>query len=427
MPMIANKNEDAYSTLMKFDRETDRALTVEEAEQLPLPLDLFEPNRALRSEYNIGKYAGIIFTSPYAKDVKETRKHSWEVTNGEEKVNASLTVTPLSGQKTPTTTTLRVYLALLEIWNMVGRPESGEIQFSARQLCQVIGWKWSGKDSANRISEHLSILAGTKLNWALAYKNKNKETEKMRSGMHILQSDDYRERAQLFKEEKFTAVQRVRFNSDLIENILAGHVRPVNHDEIRKIANDTIANLYMRLDAYLYKKPKWERRSLELLTEELGLIGDRYQKRFIRHAKLKEFVEALNGAKMMTGTLKLSIAETADGKDWKLVARKIMPKKALNKPPRVKKINSTEDATFMMEDIVATLAKHPRAGKPNRGFILFLCEVYPRTLMDNALALAKADFKDSAISLTAVFISEVRRLVIEHPKYEWYKEYEGTK
>ena len=35
-------------------------------EQLPLPLEIFTPNDVVRPEYNIGKFAGIIFMSPYA-------------------------------------------------------------------------------------------------------------------------------------------------------------------------------------------------------------------------------------------------------------------------------------------------------------------------------------------------------------------------
>ena len=94
------------------------------------------------------------------QNVKEVRTYSWQVVNGDQSLDASLTVTPLVGLKTPTTTTPRVYLALIQVWEHMGQPEDGIVQFSARQLAAVIGWRWAGADTANRIYDHLKVLSG---------------------------------------------------------------------------------------------------------------------------------------------------------------------------------------------------------------------------------------------------------------------------
>lgn len=406
---------------MEFKRSSPaNALTEVEAEQLPLPLDLFEPSREVRPEYNIGKFAGVIFVSPYAKSVRETRFYSWRIREGNEQLDASLTVTPLQGHKTPTTTTLRVYLALIQVWEHQGKPETGVIQFSARQLAAVIGWRWGGAETAERLFEHLKVLSGTSLSWVLAYQRADGGLDQLYSDMSILSSADYLKRSSLFQPQKFSAVQRIRFNPDLVENMLKGHVRPLNYEAFRQIANDTTANLYTRIDLYLAKKRKWERRSLPLLRDELGLGGKRYDHRFNRHAKLKEFVRELNGVELLNGKLELTIADTADGEDYKLVARKlprIQPKPRLLKP-----VNDIEKARYLAEYVCEEIRRQPKGGSPKQGYIEFLCRLYPENLIRDALGLAKADYRDTVKkTLTHVFVSEVRRLVYER-HLRWYSE-----
>lgn len=404
---------------MKFEKTTAGELTPTEAEQLPLPLDLFEPNREVRPEYNIGKFAGVIFMSPYAKNTRDTRTYSWQVADGQQQLDASLTVTPLQGQKTPTTTTLRVYLALIQIWEHQGRNEEGIVQFSARQLASVIGWRWGGAETANRLYEHLKVLSGTSLSWVLAYQNQDGQVDELVSDMSILSSADYRKRNTLFEPQKFTTVQRIRFNPDLVENMLAGHVRPLNYEAFRQIANDTTANLYTRLDLYLAKKPKWERRALGLLHDDLGLGGARYKQRSIRHAKLKEFVRDLDGVELFNGKLALAIERTADGEDYKLVARKVP--RVRPKPKFIKPINDKDFAGDLADQVIDEIKRQPRAGHPKRGFIVLLCELYPEPVIREALSLAKADYSGKVKkSLTHVFVAEVKRGA-EAKGFKWYK------
>lgn len=404
---------------MDFKRpEPERALTEADAEQLPLPLDLFEPSREVRPEYNIGKFAGVIFMSPYAKNVRDTRSYSWQIQEGGEHLDASLTVTPLQGYKTPTTTTLRVYLALMQVWEHQGKPEDGVVQFSARLLAGVIGWRWGGSETAERIYEHLRVLSGTSLSWVLAYQRPSGEVDQLYSDMSILASADYLKRGSLFEPQKFCAVQRIRFNPDLVDNMLKGHVRPLNYETFRRIANDTTANLYTRIDLYLAKKRKWERRALPLLQDELGLEGKRYEKGFNRHAKLKEFVRDLDGVELLNGKLELTIERTVAGDDYKLVARKIpriAPKSRLMRP-----VNDHEKARYLAEFVCEEIRRQPKGGSPKEGYIEFLCALYPETLIRDALGLAKADYQGNVKkTLTHVFVGEIKRLVKER-RLRWY-------
>lgn len=403
-----NEIEDTFNLL-----ETDSANQIS--------IDLFEPTKEIRPEYNIGKFAGKIFASPYAKNIEEIRKYQWQVVDGDSSLDASLTITPLSGQKTPTTTSLRVFLALLQIWEHIGFPEDGIVRFSARQICDVIGWSWAGTDTANRIYEHLKILSGTSISWVLAYQSKDGELNKLYTDMSILSSASYRQRGSLFEPEKFSIVQKIRLNPDLVDNMLAGHVRPMNYEAFKKIGNDTTAILYTCLDLYLHKKPKWERRSKALLSDDLGLAGKRYEKRFNRHAKLKEFVRELDGIELFSGTLRLAIEQTADEQDWKLVARK--EKSALPKQKRtvLKSVASDEEAELIADELIEMILRQPRSGKPNPAVIKFLCKLYPQALLRNALSIAKADYQGKIKkTLTHVFVAEIKRAVQESPALQWY-------
>ena len=64
-----------------------------------------------------------------------------------------------------------LYLALLQVWQHNGQPVDGVVEFSSRQLAEVIGWKWAGTDTANRIAEHIGVLQSTGISWLWAYKN----------------------------------------------------------------------------------------------------------------------------------------------------------------------------------------------------------------------------------------------------------------
>lgn len=394
--------------------------SVVDIEQLPLQLSIFEPEPVVRPEYNIGKFAGIIFVSPYAKNLDKPRKHEWRVKRGDEEVTASLTITPLYGSTTPTTTTLRVYLALLQAWTHSGQPADGVVNFSARQLAAIIGWKWSGSDTAKRIAHHVGILKSTGLTWILSYLQANGTLERKVSDISILATADYNERKTLFKDERFSPVQRVRFNPDLVDNMLKGHVRPLNYDALRGIANDTTLNLYTRLDIYLSKKTRWERRSIELFRLELGLEGKRYEKRFARRAKLRTLIAELDGVELCHGRLKVWMEETKDGTDDKLVAVKV-PRIEPKDRAVLKPVTGKEEAELLAEDVIRAIKSQPRGGNPKPEFILYICRMYPTTLIHQALSIAKADYQGKVTKTVAhVFVYELRRLVRDAKGLTWH-------
>jgi hypothetical protein len=294
------------------------------------------------------------------------------------------------------------------------------VTFSARQLSEVVGWKWAGSSTANRIAAHIEILQATGLSWVLSYIQMDGSREKKISNMNILSTADYNERKSIFKEERFMPVQRIRFNPDLVDNMLKGHVRPLNYNALTKIANDTTLNLYTRIDMYLSKKAMWRRRSKELFQEELGLVGKRWEHRRIRRAKLKSFIEQLDGVELGHGRLKVWMEVTKDGEDENIVAMKI-PRIAPKNREAIKPVTGKEEAALLAADTIASIRSLPRGGNPKPEYIEYLCRMYPSSLIREALSIAKADYQGKVTkSFTHIFVYELRQLVRAAKGLTWH-------
>lgn len=358
-------------------------------------LEMFNPVEITRPDVNIGRSAGRIFASPYSKGLYEPKVFEWQVMQGEDKATASLTVTPLKGKKRPTTTTLKVYLALTQIWEQSGKPRDGEITFSARQLAHVLKWRWSGENSASRIQEQLTILKGTQIDWLRAY-SRGDRIERRVSEMNIIADREYVERRDLSKAELFSSQQMVILNQRIIQNMLDGNTKPFNYDAFVAIGDETSANLYALLDNYLSQKKHWARRALPLIREELFLEGKRYEQRFARHDRLKRLVRDLDGIELSSGKLLLRIEETADGKDWKLVAHKVPRIKKKRRQP-VRPGNPSEEIPYIVEELTLSFenAFRIRLPKESQRTMSLLAHWYSKEMLFQALSVVKSDMRDT--------------------------------
>lgn len=382
-------------------------------------LQLFTPEEIVRPDQNIGKYATMLFASPHLKNLDDHRVFSWPVmVEGDEEVMASIAIHPQKDQIIPTTTTFKVLMALIQVWRMRGSDPSGSISFSDRQLAEVAGWSFSGA-TAKRIRTHVRILQGTTIDWVLSYR-RGEKLERRVQAMSLINDATTVERSEMFEDERFRAVQNVTLHRMLVENMLSNRVRPINFASLRQIKSDASTRLYMMLDLFLARKPKWERRSYDLLTADLGYEGKRYGNRGERKRTLAKLIADLDGKELASGKLSVEMAETADGKDWKIVARK--ERRIVKKRPRVSVICSTSDAELLADDLLAGFEGLEKAGPPKRGFMVFLCERYPEHVLRDALARAKADYRGHVRkTVGAVFRYELESLVRGRGDLTWYK------
>ena len=385
--------------------ELTRVVEAETAKQL----ELFEAKEITRPDVNIGKWAGLLFSSPWARDLFEVRKIVINTTDDSE---ASITIVPARDKKRPTTTTYRVFLALIQIWEQSGKPSNGRFKFSARQLAHVLKWRWAGRDTAERIQEQLSILNGTTIDWARSF-YAGDVLDTLNEEMSLIDAKSYLKRESMTNREFFFGQHGVRLNPDLVENMLNGKTKPVNYNAFISIRNEGAATLYNLLDNFLVRKNKWERRSLALITEDLEFSGERYQERRHRLAKLKEFVRELDGKELSSGKLSLAYERTVDGEDYKLVARKTPRIEKKRIPPKL--ANPEDDIPYIVDDIVQGLHDAFRVPiKPDsRKTFAVLARWYDKQILFQALSIVKADMRDTVKSPIKAFMYQVHVMAHE--------------
>jgi len=385
-------------------------------------LKLFEVDEIVRPDYNVGKYANVLFASPHQKNLGDKREHRWQLAVGDdEELEASIIIHPLKDHIVPTTTSFKVLMALVQLWRRQGSSPDGKVYFSDRQMAEVAGWPYSGQ-IAKRIATHLDVLHGTSIDWTHAYKRKGpdgkRQTETKVQKMHLLEEILYLRRGETRRAEKFNANHVVVLNRSLVQNMLQNVVRPINYEALRGISSDVSTRLYILLDLYLASKPRWERRSLDLLTEDLAYTGERYQVRAERKRKLKQLVDDLHNTELTNGKLSLEIVETSDGADWKLIARK--ERRIVRKRPKLAVLRADADAQDLANELYGFMVSLRKGKPPKLPVLIFLCKHYPEDLLRDAISRARADYDPRAIG--AVFMYELKMLVDARPSLQWYKD-----
>ena len=382
-------------------------------------LELFEPEEIVRPDYNIGKYATTLFASPYLRreSLYERRRIEFAMTlpEGQGSATAAIVIRPLKDLHVPTTTTFKVFMAIIQLWRMQGSQPNGVVYFSDRQLAEVASWAWSGK-MATRLRDHLDILHGTSIDWEFSFM-REEALQRLESKMHLLEEVTYLERRLAFKNESFSANHQARINPTLVHNMLANKVRPINFESLRRIKSDASTRLYMLLDMFLVNKPVWQRRSKNLLMIDLGYEGKRYENRGERKRTLERLIKDLDGKELANGKLALTMEETSDRSDWKLVARKV--KRIEKKRPHLPTVRSEGEAEFLADQLIERLG----IGAPKRGFMIFLCRHYPEPVLRDAVSRAKSDYLGNVRkSIGAIFRYELKSTVDSRGDLRWYKD-----
>lgn len=358
-----------------------------------IQFEFFEPTEITRPELNLAKYASMIFMSPYAKGTYEIREYDWKVQYEGEDVTAKITVHPAKDLKSYTTTTYKVFLALVQIWEQQGRDPRGEIVFSARQLAHLLQWKWAGA-TGKRIQEQIEILKKCSLSWNWSFQERGKRKDVVYD-MHILgDGTAYRERSTRLKSKRFDAIHKVRFGEFILKNLNQGYTKPINYHTYISIGHETAANLYTHLDLVMAnKKIPWRRRAHNLIFKDLKLTGQRYEQKKHRHALLKRLVEELNGKATAYGRLVLTIESTADREDYNLVCNvKRTPAARIAPPPKL--ANPEHLIPVIVDELISEIRHIPCSypTEPSRGFIEMLVRWYSEKMLREALAIVKADY-----------------------------------
>jgi hypothetical protein len=204
----------------------------------------------------------------------------------------------------------------------------------------------------------------------------------------------------------------VTFHEHIVQNLIAGITKPINFHTILSIKNEGATALYTHLDIVLSSKNLWERTAQNLIND-LHLTGERYQSKRTRKAKVEEWVKELDGKLLSHGKLSLTIEQTADGSDWKLVARRI-PKKTTNRLPR-KPVNPPElrqELLELIDGVIGGMDTHKRL------YELFVAS-YDASIIRQAVSEYKVDVINPR-EPRRVFTAILHRLIHVRGK-DWIK------
>ena len=218
-----------------------------------------------------------------------------------------------------TTEDQKTYYALIKHWEDRGRTDK-QVPFSIRGLAKGLKKKW-GTNVIHSVTESLIRLRTIPFLWRNSYYDSTTgETIKILDTFNILSE------LKIVQREQDGVVNRevgyFKFNDFTLNNLLANHTKPLLLETVLGFRSEIALLLYTYLDLIIADKTSYERRTKELF-EDLGLRGKAYRNLSDRKRVLENALKELRGAPLTTGRISAAyLAETKDGKDYKVVFRK---------------------------------------------------------------------------------------------------------
>ncbi len=155
------------------------------------------------------------------------------------------------------------------------------------------------------------------------------------------------------QSDKFDRVLKIRLDEKLRRNHRNKRTNPILWSERKKITSPIAKVLYGRLDTFLFRNSVYERRA-EHLVEDLFLTKSRYQYISQRRPLLDGLCKQLEGRYLSSGRkLSVSIQDTSDGKDIKLVC-KAGEKKKTSAHRKLPVVNQDKEHVRYLVDLICS-------------------------------------------------------------------------
>lgn len=278
-----------------------------------------EPARKVRAELNLEQWA--IWLPAKSKNEPKPRVLTKEITleNGD-KITAQVEIS-VTARGALTTEDQRTYYALIKYHDENGRADD-TTYFSLRQLSKILGKGW-GTRASETITDSLARLYGTSFLWTHSYRDATMgKTSESLEGFRIL------EKLKVVRTKQDGHTTRAegyfRFNDAILANLKKNHTKPVLLDVVLSFKSEIAQILYTQLDRILSRDiTSFEKRTKELFAD-LGLEGKEYAYQSARKRTLEKAIAELENAPLSNGATiaRVTLEKTADGKDYKLVAKR---------------------------------------------------------------------------------------------------------
>lgn len=282
------------------------------------PIDLTD--QKVRLELNEAKWIGI--WSPSHSRAKTKLERRIERRINETDIQA-ITVHYVHGVGTLTTFDLKIYLALILIWEKNGRPTNKPVPFSLAQLARIMSISWNARTAA-KLRRSLNRLAVVPMKWENAFYHKaSDQILTVIAAKHILSYLVFGKRKQKGKKVTEKDKGAFKFDQHVLDNLMANYSKPVHIDDALSLKNEIAILLLMHLDIVMADKSFYSRNSAELF-QEFGLQDQiKYQYPSGRKQALEPAIKELKGKRLSTGVIaKISLVSNLKGNDLKLTVHK---------------------------------------------------------------------------------------------------------
>lgn len=313
-----------------------------------IPTTDTELGQLIVAEANYDRWSNFLFPHSKSGDLYGRRKRQWSVTlpDGAEK-SAQIEVIPAQDEKSYTTKSYDVFLAVTEIWKSRGMTDD-VMEIHLGDIAKILDLKENGR-VVNMIMEELRCLYDTKVSWVFSF-HSSEAKEDTYKNQRVLDTFDYVQKSER-NHGKTKTTCSIRLSEHIRLNIKNKITIPVNFAARKKIRSSIAKALYSRLDNLLIQNPIYERRALGLI-EDLNIKPGRYLYKSQRKILLETLQKNLHGAEMSRLGLYIyvDIEETSDKKDWKCIFR-IHEVQGLSHLPEVdnNELDSSPEKTYLFD------------------------------------------------------------------------------
>lgn len=278
-----------------------------------------ELGQLIVAEANYDRWSNFLFPHSKSSDLYGRRKRQWNITlpDGAEK-SAQIEVIPAQDEKSYTTKSYDVFLAVTEIWKSRGMPDE-VMEIYLGDIAKILDLKENGR-VVNMVMEELRCLYDTKVSWIFSFHSTDTKEDTYKN-QRVLETFDYVQKSER-NHGKTKTTCSIRLSEHIRSNIRNKITIPINFAARKKIRSSIAKALYSRLDNLLIQNPTYERHALGLI-EDLNITPGRYRYKSQRKILLQTLQKNLDGAEMSRLGLRIlvEVKETPDGEDWMCIFR----------------------------------------------------------------------------------------------------------
>lgn len=370
--------------------------------------DIIEVYRSVREQEVIIRPETNLARWPQLFATRQTPGLSRTIERGDSKVVLGLQITN-KGQQVEVGFLIVpdyvVLMGLIHMWELNDRPQNEFVGVSVRNFVKQVLGRTPSKLNYQRLEESLKRLKQVPIRWINAfYDSQTGRLETISDKeFNFLQYLEVRKVAFVEHQPAFKTFT-FKFNDYFLRNLSSDSTKPFLLSEIVKFGSELSVLAYAFFDIVMADKAAWSRRATAFIRDDLQNKADRYKWAANCKVVLKEIIEELDGCRLSTGILHISLRPTKDKQDWKLVLRKSPLQEAPEREHVTYQPATLDDlqAEQLFSQIVAVCGR----GQKNAVWYRQLIRYYSPDLIRSALRDTQDERREGKImSSNAAFFS----------------------